>query len=412
MSNFLMPSLGADMEAGTMVEQLVAAGDTVRRGDVIAAVETQKGVIEIEVFENGILAEWLVHPGDTVPVGTPLAVIHDAGGQETPDLPEPSEPEPAPREAPQPVDPGTEPATPEDQPPADPAPAPVQPEIPQTPGVEIPPPDTQRRRITPAARRLAVRSGLDINSIPCQEEKVITRADVIAAATGPPPSRDKTANQMRDAIAAAMSRAKREIPHYYLTHEVDLTATDAFLKDQNADRPPELRLLPGAVYARAIAAALGKYPEFNGHYSQNRLHPRKDVHIGFAIHLRSGGLVAPALFDVSNLCLDEVMEALRDLVARVRVGRYRARELSEATITLSSLGDRGVDQLSPIIYPPQVAIIGIGTPRLRPALYDGRIAPRLMTSVTLAADHRASDGHRGARLLRRIEKLLQEPEKL
>ena len=404
-----MPSLGADMEAGTLVEQLVAPGDTVKRGDVIGAVETQKGVIEIEVFENGVLGDWLVTIGDKVPVGTPLAVIRGADDPETPDLPEPKPPEPTPPEAPQPVDPGTEPPMPEDMPITDPSPSPVTPEIPQIPGVEIPPPESQRRRITPAARRLAAERGVDIGSLPFPLGHTISRADVEAAATGPPPAPDK---DMRRAIAAAMSRAKREIPHYYLSHAVDLSAADAFVKMANVGRPPETRLVPGAVYASAVAKALRKYPEFNGHFAENRFQASDAVHLGFAINLRGGGLVAPALFDVAARDLDTLMQALRDLVARARAGRFRARELSDATVTLSSLGERGVDQLYAIIYPPQVAIVGIGTPRLRPWVHEGQVMPRLVTTMTLAADHRVSDGHRGALFLKKIDRYLQEPEAL
>lgn len=404
-----MPSLGADMEAGTLVEQLIAPGEPVRRGDIIGAVETQKGVIEIEVFEDGIVGDWLVQVGDTVPVGTPLAVIRRAGDPETPNLPEPQPPEPTPPEAPQPVDPPIEPPAPEEVPLTDPVPPSPMPEIPQTPGVEIPPPESQRRRVTPAARRLAAERAIDLSKLPTMSGQIIFRADIEAAATRPPSPPD---TNMRRAIAAAMSRAKREIPHYYLSHTVDLTVADAFVKAANAGRPPESRLLAGAVYARAIAKALKKYPEFNGHFTDNRFQASDAVHLGFAINLRGGGLVAPALFNVATREIDALMQALRNLVSRVRAGRYRARELAGATITLSSLGERGVDQLYGVIYPPQVAIIGIGTPRLRPWAYEGQIASRLLTDMTLAADHRVSDGHRGALFLKKINAYLQKPEAL
>ncbi|MBW4706206.1 2-oxo acid dehydrogenase subunit E2 [Roseobacter sp. YSTF-M11] len=406
MSCFLMPSLGADMEAGTLVEKLVAPGDTVRRGDVIGAVETQKGVIEIEVFEDGILADWLVKTGEKVPVGTPLATIRGAGDPAPPDLPKPKPPEPTPREAPQPVDPVADPPAPEEVPLTDPVPTGPTPEIPQTPDVEIPPPDSQRRRITPAARRLAAERGVDLSRLDVTSSGVISRARIEAAAPDPPSAPDPG---MRGAIAAAMSRSKREIPHYYLSHEVDLTAVDAFVTAANAARPPDTRILPGAVYARAVAEALVKYPEFNGYFTDGHFEPSDVVNLGFAITLRGGGLIAPALLDAGTVDLDALMQALRDLVTRVRAGRFRARELSDATITLSSLGERGVDQLHGVIYPPQVAIVGIGTPRLRPWVRDGKVTPRLAATLTLAADHRVSDGRRGASFLRSIDGFLQEP---
>lgn len=404
MSEFLMPSLGADMEAGTLVEQLMAPGNPVKRGDIIGAVETQKGVIEIEVFEDGVLSAWLADIGDRVPVGTPLALIRGAGEPDPPDLPEPKPPEPTPPEAPQPVDPGPAPPAPEEVPLTDPIPTGPGPEIPQTPDVGVPPPET-RRRVTPAARRLAAERGIDLAVLTGPEGQVISRA-TIATATGPP------RGDIRGAIAAAMSRSKREIPHYYLSHRVDLTAMETFVSATNAARPPETRLLPGALYAAAIAKALTTYPEFNGHYMDGIFQASAAVHLGFAIHLREGGLVAPALFDVSAGDLDRLMQQLRDLVTRVRAGRFRARELSGGTITLSSLGERGVDALYGVIYPPQVAIVGIGAPRLVPSVHDGQVVPRRVAQMTLAADHRVSDGHRGALFLRKIDSCLQAPEHL
>lgn len=382
MSAFVMPSLGADMEAGTLVEQIVAPGDAVKRGDIIAAVETQKGVIEIEVFEDGILESWVASIGDEVPVGTPLAVIRAPGEPETR----------APSDA-----------VPTPEPPVATAPE-VLPDVasPTTKSA------TERRKITPAARQLAKERGVDLDMLDTAPGVPITRADVEAVAPAPASPVD----EMRRAIAAAMSRSKREIPHYYLSHEVDLTATDAFLTGTNADRPPESRLLAGAVYAAAIAKALNKYPEFNGHYLNECFQPSDAINLGFAINLRAGGLVAPALFETETCDLDTLMRNLRDLVERVRAGRFRARELSDATITLTSLGERGVDQLYGVIYPPQVAIVGIGTPRLRPCVHEDKVMPRLMATLTLAADHRVSDGHRGALFLKRIDTYLQTPEHL
>ncbi|WGW06021.1 dihydrolipoamide acetyltransferase family protein [Tropicibacter oceani] len=407
MSAFVMPSLGADMEAGVLVEQLIAPGDPVQRGDVIGAVETQKGVIEIEVFESGTLAEWLVPLGTKVPVGTPLAMI-DTGAQDVPDpdepdIPDPEEPtelpEEPPTELPDPEQPFPDDPIPEDLPYDDPGPSEPMPEIPPfDPGMRL--------RITPAARRLAAQSGVDPRALSLPLGRAITRADILGLAptSKPPPQFD-----MRAAIAAAMSRSKREIPHYYLSHMVDLTAAEGFVSALNKDRAPQDRVLLGAVVARAVAHALRKFPEFNGHYDGSFV-PSQAVHLGMAINIRGGGLVAPALFDAADKPLDALMRDMADLVERVRAGRFRARELSDATITLTSLGDRGVDELLGVIYPPQVAIVGMGTPRLHPMIHDGQVAARLAARLTLAADHRVSDGHRGALFLRAIDKHLQKPD--
>ena len=423
MSAFLMPSLGADMEAGTLVEQMISPGDTVKHGDIIAAVETQKGVIEIEAFQDGILENWLVDIGTRVPVGKPLANIRAADEQalsKPPDQPEPTTPDEP--EAPQPHDPSPAPHVPEDPAPQDPSPQPPGPEfpIPELPEPEIQwPEDTasnmgtvgqSRPRITPAARRLAAQAGIDLNSLGASlTGTTITRADI--AALGQKPRADPLSD-MRGAIAAAMSRSKREIPHYYLSHQIDLTNADAFIANINANRAPEDRLLPGALFLKAIALAVRKVPEMNGHYENGGFRSSEAIHTGLAISLRGGGLVAPALLDVDALKPDDLMRNMRDLVTRVRAGRFRARELSDATITLTSLGDRGVDQLYGVIYPPQVAIIGIGTPSLRPWVHEGQVVPRLIADITLAADHRVSDGRRGALFLRTLAEYLTTPEAL
>ena len=388
MTQFVMPSLGADMEDGILVEQLVAAGDPVHRGDIIAAVETQKGAIEIEVFEDGFLDKWLVPLGTKVPVGTPIAMIR---ASDTPDVPQPADPAPAPAppEAPQPVDP----------------PAPLQ--VPETPTVPPPelPPQTDRQRVSPAARRRAAQTGFDLGRLGAG--KIVSLEDI-------PDSAAKTApmSDMRQAIAAAMTRSKREIPHYYLSDTVDLTAAEDFITAHNADLPPDARLALGVLYIRAVALAAQKYTDFNGYFEDGAFTPSDAVHLGMAINLRSGGLVAPALHDATDGDLDALMTRLKDLVARVRQGRFRARELSDPTITLTSLGDRGVAGITGVIFPPQVAIVGIGTPSLQPVVVDGQVQPRRTAQITLAADHRVSDGHNGAKFLRAIIKNLQHPETL
>jgi pyruvate dehydrogenase E2 component (dihydrolipoamide acetyltransferase) len=217
---------------------------------------------------------------------------------------------------------------------------------------------------------------------------------------------------MRDAIAAAMARSKRDIPHYYMSHRSDLTNAEAFIAERNAGKPPEERILIAALFVKAVAKALKKYKEFNGHYENGVFEQGESAHIGMAINIRGGGLVAPAIHDAQDLDLDAVMEKTRDLVARVRAGRFRAKELSDPTITVSSLGDRGVEAMFPIIYPPQVAIVGIGVPVTRPWVVGDTVVPRSTVTLTLAADHRVSDGHRGGLFLSAIDKNLQEPEKL
>lgn len=214
------------------------------------------------------------------------------------------------------------------------------------------------------------------------------------------------------AIAAAMARSKREIPHYYLEHQVDVTHCAHWLAKKNATLPPDNRLLIGALALKAVASAARRFPAFNGFYRDNKFEPAQAVHVGVAIAIRGGGLAAPALHDADQLSLDELMSRLRDLVQRTRAGRIRSSEISDPTITVSSLGDRGVEALYGIIYPPQVAIVGFGKVVARPWIVDGAIGPRSVATITLSGDHRATDGHAGALFLAEIGKLLQEPEKL
>jgi pyruvate dehydrogenase E2 component (dihydrolipoamide acetyltransferase) len=244
------------------------------------------------------------------------------------------------------------------------------------------------------------------------------RADVerTLGATPVPAERKRTIgldlDAMRTAIAAAMARSKREIPHYYLQHQVDVTPCEQWIARANEARPPDSRLLMGALALKAVALAARNFTAFNGFYRDGNYEPAAAVHVGVAVAIRGGGLAAPALHDADRISLDQVMARMRDLVQRTRAGRIRSSEMSDPTITVSSLGERGVEALYGIIYPPQVALIGFGKIVARPWLVENRIVARSIVTVTLAADHRVSDGHTGGLFLAEIGKLLQEPEKL
>ncbi|MBC7283782.1 dihydrolipoamide acetyltransferase family protein [Hoeflea sp.] len=408
MAEFRMPSLGADMEAGTLVEWLVKPGAPLKRGDVIAVVETQKGAIEIENFEEGVFERPIVEVGARVPVGAPIALIRrpDEAPAAAPSVAAPSAPE-HPPEAP--VSPqAAEPATGE---------------FPPVPAA-LPPiaagPATRSLHASPAARVHAQKHGIDLATITGTGPHGEIQLRDLEGREGPPDSiaapavepEPQAMTGMRAAIAAAMARSKREIPHYYLAHGIDLTAAEAWLSNFNAGRDPSERVVLGAVFVKAVARAMRKYPEFNGHYADGVFTPSPVVHAGVAINIRGTGLVAPAIHDADALDIPELMAAMRDLVGRVRAGRFRSSELSDPTITISSLGDRGVEVLYGVIYPPQVAIVGFGMPVTEVRAAEGMIGPRTVVHVTLAGDHRVSDGHRGALFLSHIDQLLQKPEGL
>jgi len=346
MAEFTMPSLGSDMEAGTLVKWRCKVGDRVNKGDILAEVETDKGIIEVETFTPGVIQKLLVEPGAKVPVGTGLATLGD----------------------------GTTSAA---------APAPVR--------------DT---RASPLAKRRARELGVDLASIAATG--AISVEDVERAAS----SQIAPEKRMRRAIAATMSRSKREIPHFYLRHTVDLAPALAWLEAHNAPRPPEERVIVGALMIRAVGRAARAVPELNSQYINDEAVASANVHVGAAISLRNGGLVAPAIHDADKLSVDEIMRALLDVSSRARNGTLRSSEMSDGTITVTSLGDRGVDEVFPIVFPPQVAMVGAGVVRTRPWVVDGSVLPRPLIQLTLAVDHRVTDGHRASRFLLEMEKAL------
>ena len=384
-----MPSLGADMEDGTLVEWVKHPGDAVKRGDIIAVVDTQKGAIEIEVFEDGVLEKTIIEPGAKVPVGTVLAVIGGSG----------------------PEHPRLEPPVP---PPASALAAATPSSI--RPALERP----DRARVSPMARKLAADLGVDLARVAgTGAQDAITREDVERAAAAlktpvsrpaaPPPDRIAA---MRAAIAATMARSKREIPHYYLSTTIDLSAALTWLRAENERRPITERLLPAVLLIKATALGLREVPELNGHWTDSGFRKGSGIHVGAAISLRGGGLVAPAIHDADTLDLTTLMRHLQDLVARARAGSLRSSELADPTITVTNLGEQGVESTFGIIYPPQVALVGFGKIAERPWVVGSTIEVRPLVTATLSGDHRATDGHRGGVLLSAIGRLLQTPEKL
>ncbi|HET9983299.1 MAG TPA: dihydrolipoamide acetyltransferase family protein [Longimicrobiales bacterium] len=501
MGEYRMPSLGADMEAGTLIQWRVRPGDEIHRGDIIAVVDTAKAAIEVEVFQTGVVERLLVAEGARVPVGTPLATIREVGGAGAPPvqgvaagraaapagmapagvapagaapagaLPlgvAPGAPAPPTGEAPVGPAPPAAPA-PGAAPPLVPAGGPAVPAAPAapTPRGAIRPPASPAARVLAArlalpldgirgtgpgaaivradveraaaergaaprpqprasalAQRVAERLGVDLATVHgTGPGGRILRGDILAAATlpaaeapaGAPPAIHPAAgarDAMRRAIAAAMERSKREIPHYYLSADIDLSRALAWLQDENLRRAVDVRLLPAALLLKAVARATRDVPELNGVYLDGGFRPSASVHVGVAISLRGGGLVAPAIHDVDALDLDSLMRALRDLVRRARAGSLRSSEISDPTITVTNLGDQGVGSTFGIIYPPQVALVGFGRITDRPWAEHGMLGVRPVVTATLSADHRVSDGHRGALFLAAIDRLLQQPEAL
>ena len=258
---------------------------------------------------------------------------------------------------------------------------------------------------------------MDLARVTPGPEGRITAEDVERAATAAPVTTTKAPETppkdpkeaMRRAIAASMSRSKREIPHYYLWQEVDVTATVAWLKAENARRSLGDRLLFAALVARAVAQTAKAFPDLNGTCDDGVHRPSDVVHLGFATSQRGGGLIAPAILNADSKDISAMMVAINDLVARVRSGGLRGSEMTSGTITVSALGDTGVDGLLPVIQPPQLAIVGAGRMMDRAVVRDGQVVVRTMMTISVAADHRVSDGARGARFLLALDKALSTP---
>lgn len=389
MAVFTLPSLGSDMEAGTLVEWLVSPGDTVRRGDVVAVIETQKGAIEIECYQQGTIHALLCETGTELPVGAPMAIILAPGETPPDDLSQPAiEIEPSQLRP-------AEPASVQ-------APAP-------------PAPSATGLRASPAARMHAREKNVDLTtltgSFPGGE---IVLADVEAAIpkTLEKPGKPSRFDEMRKAIAASMTRSKQTIPHFYLSQTIDVEPAMTWLTEHNRKVPPAERLLLGAVFVRCAAIAAEKVPALNGHYLDGAFIPSEQVHAAIAVALRGEGLVAPAVMDAHRLNLAQTMTRIRDIVSRARAGRLRNSEMTQGTITISSLGETGADAMAGVIFPPQVALLCLGAPTVRPWVLSGKIVPRHVVTLTLSVDHRVSDGRRAAQFLAEFEACMKDPEQL
>jgi pyruvate dehydrogenase E2 component (dihydrolipoamide acetyltransferase) len=441
MIEFKLPALGADVDQGKLLEWRIKPGDAVKRGQVVAVVDTSKAAIDVESWQEGRVYKLVTQADETIPVGTVMALLLEpgesaesavapAGATSGAGLAAPAAATAATTGAPQApataAVPGGQRAATAHAAAAQSAGA--QPSGAQPASASAPwsaeaarVQSAVRRKISPAARRRAAELGVDVECLPpgTGPHGAVSIEDVERASRRQPaspqpvsaPAADRTA-AMRATIAAAMSRSKREIPHYYLTDTVPLQRLLRWLEQKNSERPMTARLLSAVPLLKAVALSLREFPEFNGYYRDGGFRPAAAIHIGVAIALRQGGLIAPALHDVDAKTLDALMSDLADLIRRARAGSLRSSEMADPTVTVTNLGDNSVESVVGVIYPPQVALIGFGSIVERAWSVDGGLRSMPVIHVSLAADHRVSDGHRGARFLAALRERLQQPEDL
>ena len=409
MAEVLMPQMGADMSEGVLLRWLVAPGDKVERGQAIAEIETDKANIEIEAFEGGTLQRTLVEEGATVPVGAPIAILGEGSGA------------PAASAAAAPAAKTAAPVA------AIAVPAPAATQVPVAPVRAA----GERVIASPVARRMALETGVDLATVSGSGpggrivrrdvEAAKGRAPVAAAPAGngagpagngatPVAAHLEPLSRMRQTIARRMGASKREMPHYYVTIDVDMTDAVGLRRQMNA-LDDKAKVSVNDLIVRATALGLVLHPEFNNLYTGEGMSVRPQINVCIAIALEEG-LIAPALLETNRLLLKELGAQTRDLAERARSGKLTPEEYSAGTFTISNLGMYGIDVLIPIIQPNQSAILGVGAVKPRAVVREGQIVAREMMTLALAADHRASDGAQGAQFLAVVRDMLEQPLRL
>ncbi len=417
----VMPRLSDTMEQGTIGRWLKQEGDAIKEGDVIAEIETDKATMDFQAYADGTLLRILVGDGETADLGAPIAIVGEAGEDVSQlDVSQAGSPPAAPPVA----VPGT---VTEPSPKGDAVRTGSDPAADSGNGRATVVAD-ETLRVSPIARRMADRAGLDLSTLAGRgsgPEGRIVKADVeralaspsavsspAAAATPQAPSADAELREltpMLKAIARRMAESKATVPHFYVSSEIDMTRavqTRAELNEGLAARGEKISL--NDLIVRACALALMEHPQAHRSYVDGRHAYHAHASIGIAVAL-DDGLVVPVLRDADTLSVREIAAAGRDLAARAREGKLKQREIEGGTFTVSNLGMMGVSAFSAIINPPESAILAVGATTERPVALDGQVVVRSVMTVTLACDHRACSGADGARLLQSIKRNLQAP---
>ncbi|MGB2027488.1 MAG: pyruvate dehydrogenase complex dihydrolipoamide acetyltransferase [Candidatus Puniceispirillaceae bacterium] len=421
--DILMPALSPTMETGTLAKWMVAVGDSVRSGDVIAEIETDKATMEVEAVDEGVLASIMVEAGaEGIAVGTPIARLAE-DGESVDDVaaaPASSAPRTAAPEAPAPEVAASE---------VDVTPAPVSPApSPQQPAPAVTPAPVATGRVdrvfaSPLARRIAADRNIDLATLSGSgPHGRILRRDVEAAGATAPAvatasaaisavqgeSRLEPNSQMRKIIAARLQESKTTAPHFYLTVDCEIDNLLESRRQMNDRAPEGVKISVNDLVIRAAAMALIKVPKANASWEgdNTRLFTHADIAMAVAVE---GGLVTPVIWAAEKKGLAEIASITRDLATRARDGKLAPEEFSGGSFTISNLGMYGVREFAAVINPPQGAILAIGAGEQRPVVHDGQLAVATVMTVTLSADHRVVDGAVGAQWLQAFKGYIEAP---
>jgi pyruvate dehydrogenase E2 component (dihydrolipoamide acetyltransferase) len=425
-----MPALSPTMEEGTLSKWLVKEGDTVKSGDLLAEIETDKATMEFEAIDEGVVAKILIAEGtDNVKVGTVIAVIAEEG--------EDASAAAAPKADAAPAAPKAEAAAPK----AEAAPAPKAQAAAPAPAVSAPAATGERLKASPLARRIAADKGVDLGSVTGSGPNGrIVRADIEgakpAAAAAPAPSAasapapaaaapaakpavvayDETIphsveklSNMRKTIARRLSEAKATVPHIYLTVDVRLDALLKLRGELNASLASRgVKLSVNDLLVKALAVALIQVPKCNVTFAGDNLvsYTRADISVAVSI---PGGLITPIVKDAANKGVAAIANEIKDLAQRAKDGKLKPEEYQGGTASISNMGMFGIKQFDAVINPPQGMILAIGAGEKRPYVIDDALGIATIMSATGSFDHRAIDGADGAQLMKAFKELVESP---
>ncbi len=422
MTDIHMPRLSDTMEEGVIAAWRKQVGDQVSRGDVVADIETDKAIMELEAYDDGVLEKILVAEGETVPIGTPIAVLGDGSGVS-------SEPEPAPSA---PSEQSAEDTAEQSAPRTNGVPAPTEAPVAQPQQDAGAPP---KPKASPLAKAVARELGVNLADVQgTGPGGRIIRADVEAAAeqqqaaqpAAPQPAQPAPAaaqpardtedveevplSRIRKVTAKRLTESKQQAPHFYLTSAIDVTELVEFRATLNerllAAGGPKVSI--NDLVVKAVATALRANPSLNVSFAEDKLLQHKRIHLGVAVALEDG-LVVPVIRDADRKSVSEIAAEAKEKAVRAREGKLRPDEMSGSTFSISNLGMFGIEEFSAVINPPEAGILAVGAVKDEVQVREGEFVARKIMRVTLSADHRAVDGAVGAAFLQQLTGLLEDP---